>query len=89
MLPAERHSNPEVLEAAYYYAKGRGLKSKPAASGVRNTRITGAGRPASPSGGMGPGARGKVTPKLTAIQDSARKAAGMSVDEYVKYMRKK
>ena len=90
-IPADRHSDADVIEAAYYYAKGRGAGKaiKAAASGnERNKRIAGAGRPNSPTSGVLPGRTRPGAIKLTPEQDHARRAAGMSTAEYIKWMPK-
>lgn len=81
------HKDPVLLEKAYYYAKGKGTKDMVRKAGNSNERhkrvIT--NRPSAPSSG------GKTagSARLTREEEAARRAFGMSTNEFMKYRRKK
>lgn len=90
MYAPEVHSDQRVIASAYYEVKGRnsGKAIRRARNGSdRNLRIGGSNRPMAPSGPAG--RTGSRTVKLTAVQESARAASGMSVADYTKNMRRK
>jgi len=82
----KEQSSPEVLEMAYYAAKGMGASGavrKASQSTEQNRRIAG-----SVQKGSGGGGKSKGEKPLTSDQESARKAAGMGEKEYRKYLAK-
>lgn len=84
-----RRSDKEMLEMAYFYAKGRAMSGnvkKVIDSKERNRKIGTTNRPSSPSARVDKRPSGSV--KLDATQRSAMRASGMSEDEYIKYARK-
>ena len=87
----ELRNNKELIMDAYYYAKGKGADAsvkKVITSKEINKKINKGFRPSQPDNGMRPGNKGGAGIKLTPLQESARKAANMSTEEYVKYMKK-
>lgn len=81
------HKDPVLLEKAYYYAKGKGTKDmvrKASNANERHKRII-TNRPSQPSSGGKSG--GNV--RLTREEEAARRAFGMSTNEFMKYRRKK
>jgi len=77
------HNNPELLEQAYYYAKGKAAGKniqRARQSNEVNRRIAGPARPASPAVTRRPGA-----PALNKIERDTAARFGMSDAEYAKY----
>jgi len=76
--------NPELLQMAYFYAKGRSSDKnirQAHNNGNKNKQIIGVGRPATPGGS---GKRGTTKP-LSKVQQDTASRFGMSHDEYRKY----
>lgn len=71
------HGREEILQDAYWYAKGRGMKTalkRAQNSGERNRRIAGEGRPAGSGGGSSD--NGSQPLKLTNVEMSAWESFG-------------
>ena len=78
------HTNPELLEQAYFYAKGKASGQniqRIRKAGEVNRRIAGPARPATPGGA----ARKPAAPPLNRIERDTAERFGMTEEEYAKY----
>lgn len=80
--PPQQHGDPKLIEEAYYYAKGKGIKNivkKAVDNSRRNAQVVRAS-------GSSSGSRPSGTKTLTAEQKEIARKSGMSEEEYAKYL---
>lgn len=86
-FPAQHHSNAEVLKDAYWFAKGKGLKTtvkKIVASQEKNRKVASSLKVSGSKGGDKGGKSFKLTPSERAAYESFGKGTFDSEEEYAR-----